>query len=59
LEPGTPANLVVIDPESKWTVARFRSKAQNNPFLGEEMHGRVVGTVYAGRMTFQADLAHR
>jgi dihydroorotase len=59
LEPGTPANLVVIDPESKWTVDRFRSKAQNSPFIGTELQGRVMATVFDGRVTFQPDHALR
>ena len=59
LEPGTPANLVVIDPESKWTVDRFRSKAQNSPFLGQQLRGRVVATVFDGRVTYQPDHALR
>ncbi len=57
VEPGAPANLVVFDPESKWTVDRFMSKARNSPFLGTELRGRVLATVFDGRVTFQAERA--
>ena len=57
VEPGAPANLVVIDPEAKWTVDRFTSKARNSPFLGTELRGRVLATVFNGRVTFQAERA--
>ena len=59
VEPGASANLVVIDPESKWTVDRFHSKAENSPFVGQALRGRVVVTVFDGRITFEADRALR
>jgi len=50
---GEPANLVLIDPEARWTVdpVRLASKSRNTPFAEREMHGRVVATFLRGRPT--------
>ena len=48
---GAPANLVVFDPEATWTPTAFVSKAQNSPFLGMDLRGRVIATIFEGRMT--------
>lgn len=52
-EKGGPANLVVFDPEAAWTPEVFVSRAENSPFLGRGLQGRVVATMYDGRVTFQ------
>lgn len=46
--PGSPANLVLVDPNARWTVGAFRSKSTNSPFVGREMTGRVVATIHEG-----------
>jgi dihydroorotase len=48
VEQGSPANLVMIDPERRWVVSGFESKSANSPFLGREMRGAVVLTVHEG-----------
>ena len=49
IEPGAPANLVLIDPEASWTVAApFASKSRNSAFLGRTLRGRVVATFLRG-----------
>lgn len=55
IEAGRPANLVVFDPEARWTVepARLASRSQNTPFAGRELRGKVVHTIYQGRFTVQ------
>lgn len=55
---GGPANLVVFDPEPTWIPTTFVSKAQNSPFLGKELRGRVVATIFEGRMTHTQTMAH-
>lgn len=47
---GTAANLVVFDPEARWTVdpAGFHSKSRNTPFAGRELKGRVLHTFFNG-----------
>jgi dihydroorotase len=47
---GEPANLAIFDPNVEWDVvpARLASKSRNTPFVGVELRGRVVHTVFAG-----------
>jgi len=53
LEPGDPADLVLIDPDAGWTVEpeRFQSKGRNTPFAGWRLAGRALATVCGGRLT--------
>lgn len=55
---GAPANLVVFDPGAAWTPTAFVSKARNSPFLGTELRGRVIATIFEGRMTHAPTMAH-
>jgi dihydroorotase len=56
IEVGAPANLVVLDLDSEWTVTEdgFRSRSANSWLLGETLRGRVVHTIADGRVVFQA-----
>lgn len=47
---GAPADLVVFDPEGRWTAATFRSRSENSPWRGVEMPGRVQLTVAGGKI---------
>jgi dihydroorotase len=49
---GAPANLVVFDPDAEWTVdpLRFLSRARNTPYAGRKVHGKVIHTVFQGRL---------
>jgi dihydroorotase len=52
---GSPADVVVIDPERRWTVpSRFRSKSRNSPFVGRELVGRAVLTLVSGAVRWEA-----
>ncbi|MCA9722202.1 MAG: dihydroorotase, partial [Gemmatimonadetes bacterium] len=53
---GSVADVVVFDPETRWTVdpARIRSRSRNSPWLGEELPGRVRWTLVGGRVVFEA-----
>jgi dihydroorotase len=57
LSEGQRADLVLIDPEERWTIepARLRSKSTNTPFLGREVKGRVRMTMVAGVPVFDVD----
>ncbi len=55
VEPGIVANLVIFDPDARWTPGRFESKSNNSPFLGRELRGRVVATIRQGEVTHQGD----
>lgn len=50
---GEPANLVLLDPSARATLARedTHSLSRNNPWHGRTMHGAVVATVLRGRLT--------
>jgi len=50
LQPGAPADVVVLDPSAEWTVEpeRFFSKSRNTPFAGRKLVGLVRWTVVGG-----------
>ena len=52
LREGWPADVVLIDPESKWTVDpdEFASLSRNTPLTGVTLKGRVVTTICRGRI---------
>ncbi|HTO69557.1 MAG TPA: dihydroorotase [Myxococcota bacterium] len=54
LEPGGPADLVLVDPERVWKVdgARLTSRSKNSAFLGRELRGRALRTWVGGRIAF-------
>ena len=54
IEPGIPANLVVVDWEAAWTPERFRSRSSNSPFAGVPLAGKVRYTFHDGRMCYDA-----
>ncbi len=47
---GAEADLVIFDPDERWTVSDLASKSRNSPFLGRELRGRVTHTIRAGRV---------
>jgi dihydroorotase len=53
---GAPANLVLLNPAATWRVRedRFRSRSANSWLLGKRLRGKVVLTVAAGRVAYQA-----
>jgi len=54
LSPGAPGDVVLIDPDEEWTVdpQEFASKGRNTPLAGTRLRGRVLATVYEGRVVF-------
>jgi dihydroorotase len=54
LSPGAPADLCLFHPDRIWQVraGQLPGKAQNTPFDGRALEGRVVGTWKAGRRVF-------
>jgi dihydroorotase len=56
LAKGAPADLVLFAPDRAWQVkaGQLPGKAQNSPFDGRALEGRVVGTWKAGRRVFGA-----
>jgi len=54
LTKGAPADLILIDLDSPWSVDadRLRSKSKNTPFDGAQFQGRVLQTFVAGRPVY-------
>ena len=54
--PGAEANVTVLDPDASFVVdpARFASLSRNTPFGGWRLFGKVVATVVAGRLAYEA-----
>lgn len=55
LRVGSPADLVVIDPDETWTVdvRAFRSQSVNTPLEGRQLRGRIAMTVVGGVVKYQ------
>jgi len=53
LEVGAFANIVVIDPNARWTVVpeELASKSSNTPYAAREFPGVIVHTFFEGRPT--------
>jgi dihydroorotase len=52
LAPGALGDLVILDPEAEWVVdpEQFASMGRNTPLAGRTLKGRVVATVYGGKV---------
>jgi dihydroorotase len=55
LSVGASADVVVFDPEARWTVhaSALASQGKHTPFLGYELPGQVKATLVAGHIAFQ------
>jgi dihydroorotase len=50
---GSPANLVIFDPEATWTAGDFVSRSSNSPFSGRQLKGKVVATISNGIVVYR------
>lgn len=50
---GKPADIVIFDPNEKWVAGDYASKAENTPFTGMEMTGKVKYTICNGRISYE------
>jgi dihydroorotase len=55
LRPGSPADVIVVDPDAPWVLdpAELKSKCKNTPFDEARLQGRVVRTIVAGRTVYE------
>ncbi len=53
LAAGGPADLVLFDEEEVWTAGDYVSKADNSPFTGRRLTGRVRWTICAGEAVYR------
>lgn len=49
---GSAADLVIFNPEERWTPAEYASKSCNSPFTGTELYGKVKYTVCRGKLVY-------
>lgn len=63
LQKDSTANIVLIDPEHKWTYDAFKgsSRSHNSPFHGRAMTGKAVLTIFRGNAVYsdESTLAKR
>lgn len=52
---GFAASLVIFHPEEVRKVEKFASKAENSPFIGEELPGVVHYTICDGRIVYRRE----
>ncbi len=52
---GAPGDVAIVDLGREWTVEpeRFASKGKNTPLAGRRLRGRVVCTIFGGRIVWQ------
>ncbi len=52
LAPGALGDLVILDPNAEWVVdpTEFASMGKNTPLTGRTLRGRVMATVYGGKV---------
>jgi dihydroorotase len=55
LSVGASADVVLFDPDTRWTVSRaaLASQGKHTPFLGYDLPGQVKATIVAGKVAFQ------
>ncbi len=50
IKTGEEVNLTLFDPDIEWTFNESFSLSKNNPFLGQQFTGKVIGTILGGKM---------
>lgn len=53
LKEGEPANITVVNPDTRWVVkpAEMYTKSANSPYAGMELPGSIMATFYRGTPT--------
>ena len=54
---GSPADITVFDTDAEWTVdvEKFASKGKNTPLNGAKLKGKVLMTIYGGKVVYRED----
>ncbi len=55
LKIGATADVTIFDPDRDWPVdtTKFVSKGKNTPFAGRTLKGRVMATIYGGKVIYR------
>ena len=58
---AAPADICIFDPARYWRVepSALKSQGKNTPFVGLEVCGKVLMTIVAGRVVYDARTAER
>jgi dihydroorotase len=58
---GFTADVTIFDPNLKWAVdtKQFASKGRNTPLAGERLRGKVIATIYGGKIVYKSGEAKR
>ena len=57
LATGAPADITIFDPDKEWRVnpGDFASKGKNTPWAGSVLKGKVMATIYGGKLVYRED----
>ena len=55
LSEGAPADLVIFGEDEEWVVDKFESKAQNSPFTGWTLPGKIHYTICNGKIVYSGE----
>jgi dihydroorotase len=52
---GVPADITIFDPDKEWRVdpETFASKGKNTPLAGSVLKGKVMATIYDGKLVYK------
>ena len=52
---GAPADITIFDPNKEWRVdpETFASKGKNTPLAGSVLKGKVIATIYDGKLVYK------
>ncbi len=55
LATGAPADITIFDPDKEWQVTPkdFASKGKNTPWAGSTFKGKVMATIYGGKVVYR------
>jgi len=55
LATGSAADVTIFDPTLEWVVdtRKFASKDKNTPLAGEKLKGKVMATIYGGKVVYK------
>lgn len=50
--PGCVADLVIFNPQERFTAGNYQSKSENTPFTGMELSGKIKYTICGGKIVW-------
>ena len=53
IKKGAPADIVIFGENENWKVEDFASKAENSPFIGWKLPGKIHYTICTGKIVYQ------